>query len=289
LITIENLEEMALPVTVAIKEENGKTGMVKLPAEIWQRGPVWTFPYKSTSKIVLVTIDPDHVLPDVNPDNNSYSGLTVPAGLTAGAVVKSYLDAIGGADKIKGITDLTILSEGTLQGTPLKMTSKYKTPDKFMTSILAPSYNNLLVNHVVMNGNEMSASQVNQPVPITDQVRATLKARFLMFPELNYANGYILDLAPTQQVVGDNLAYLVTVTTPDGIKIKSYFDTKTGLKLKQFIDAPNSTITEYNDYRDVNGGVKIPFDMKTVIIGQPVEFKVTGAVANSGLTDGQFK
>lgn len=289
LITLENLEEMALPVTIAVKEENGKTGTVKLPAEIWERGPVWTFPYKSTSKIVLVTVDPNHQLPDVNPENNSYSGLTVPAGLTAGAVIKNYLDAIGGADKLKGLTDLTILAEGNIQGTPLKMTTKYKSPDKFMTDILAPSYNNLVVSHVVINGNDMKASQVNQQIPITDQVRATLKARFLMFSELSYTNGYILDLAPTQQVVGDNLAYLVNVTTPDGVKVKTYFDTKTGLKLKQYIDAPNSTVTEYSDYREVNGGVKIPFDMKTSIIGQPVDFKVTGAVANSGLTDGQFK
>jgi len=289
LITIENLEEMALPVTVAIKEENGKAGWVTLPAEIWQRGPIWTFPYKSTSKVVLVTIDPDHQLPDINPDNNSYSGLTVPKGLTPGAVIKNYLDAIGGSDKIKGIADLTVMSDGSVQGAPLKMTTKYKAPDKFVMDIIAPSYNNLVVNHVVMNGNEMAATQVNQPIPVNDQVRATLRAQFLLFPELKYASGYTLDLAPNQQVVGDKLAYLVTVTTPDGVKVKTYFDTTTGLKLKQNIDAPGAIAVEFSDYREVNGGVKIPFDTKTTVFGQPVEFKVSGAVANSGLTDGQFK
>jgi hypothetical protein len=68
LITIENLEEMAMPVTAFIMEENGKSGTVKLPAEIWERGDTWTFPYKSTSKIAYVILDPDHVLPDINPD-----------------------------------------------------------------------------------------------------------------------------------------------------------------------------------------------------------------------------
>jgi len=89
--------------------------------------------------------------------------------------------------------------------------------------------------------------------------------------------------------VGDKLAYLITVTTPDGIKVKTYFDTATGLKLKQNIDAPGAIAVEYSDYREVNGGVRIPFDTKTTVFGQPVDFKVTGAVANSGLTDGQFK
>jgi len=51
LITIENLEGMAMPVTVFVQEDNGKSGTVKLPAEIWERGGTWTFVYKSTSKM----------------------------------------------------------------------------------------------------------------------------------------------------------------------------------------------------------------------------------------------
>jgi Peptidase family M1 domain len=75
LITIENLEGLALPVTVAIKEENGKTDTLRFPAEIWQRGADWTFKYRSGSKILSVTIDPGHTLPDINPDNNILSGV----------------------------------------------------------------------------------------------------------------------------------------------------------------------------------------------------------------------
>jgi len=75
LITIENLEGLALPVTIAIKEENGKTDTLRFPAEIWQRGADWTFKYRSGSKILSVTIDPGHTLPDINPDNNILSGM----------------------------------------------------------------------------------------------------------------------------------------------------------------------------------------------------------------------
>jgi aminopeptidase N len=73
-ITIENLDQMAMPVTVAVKEQNGNTGSVNLPVEIWQRGGNWTFKYNSTSMIDSVTIDPDNKLPDVNRDNNVWTG-----------------------------------------------------------------------------------------------------------------------------------------------------------------------------------------------------------------------
>ena len=73
LITIDNLGQMAMPVTVAVKEQNGNTGIVKLPVEVWQRGGEWTFKYNSTSMIDSVSIDPNNILPDVNPDNNVWT------------------------------------------------------------------------------------------------------------------------------------------------------------------------------------------------------------------------
>ena len=70
LITIDNLEKMAMPVILEIKTVSGKTDRVKLPVEIWERNSTWTFKYPSTEEIESVTYDPDKVLPDFNPDNN---------------------------------------------------------------------------------------------------------------------------------------------------------------------------------------------------------------------------
>jgi len=69
-ITLENLEKMPMPVTVLVKEENGKEHKINLPVEIWQRGPRWTFGVPTTSRIKDVIIDPDKLLPDINRDNN---------------------------------------------------------------------------------------------------------------------------------------------------------------------------------------------------------------------------
>ena len=73
LITIDNLEKMAMPVILEIKTVSGKTERIKLPVEIWERNASWTLKYPSTEEIQSVTYDPDKVLPDFNPDNNIWT------------------------------------------------------------------------------------------------------------------------------------------------------------------------------------------------------------------------
>lgn len=71
-ITLENLEKMPMPVTVLIKESNGKEHRIDLPVEVWQRGPTWKFAVPTTTDITEVTLDPDKRLPDWNRDNNKW-------------------------------------------------------------------------------------------------------------------------------------------------------------------------------------------------------------------------
>jgi hypothetical protein len=72
LITIDNLEKMPMPVILEISTKSGKTDRIKLPVEIWERNTSWTFLYPSTEEILSVISDPDHVLPDHNPENNTW-------------------------------------------------------------------------------------------------------------------------------------------------------------------------------------------------------------------------
>lgn len=72
LITIENLNQWAMPAKVEIEEVSGKKTVVEFPVEIWQRGGSWTFKSATTQPLRSVTIDPDHNLPDIQPDNNTW-------------------------------------------------------------------------------------------------------------------------------------------------------------------------------------------------------------------------
>jgi len=72
LISIENLGEMALPVTLKVTGQNGYVQLIKLPVEVWQRGAKWTLRCNSTTKIASVIIDPDRRFPDTDRSNNVY-------------------------------------------------------------------------------------------------------------------------------------------------------------------------------------------------------------------------
>ena len=70
LITLDNLEQMAMPVVLEIKLSSGKTDRIKLPVEIWERNNSWTFKYNCAEAIQSVTYDPDKSMPDFNELNN---------------------------------------------------------------------------------------------------------------------------------------------------------------------------------------------------------------------------
>lgn len=76
IISIENLEKMAMPVTLEVKTKSGKSSRIQLPVEIWQRNNDWSFKNSSTEEIESIIIDPDHVLPDMNEENNVWKAGT---------------------------------------------------------------------------------------------------------------------------------------------------------------------------------------------------------------------
>lgn len=72
-IVVANLEKMPMPVILQITTAGGKKDIVKLPVDVWMRNSSWTVHYPTTEEVVSVVLDPDKVLPDINPDNNSWS------------------------------------------------------------------------------------------------------------------------------------------------------------------------------------------------------------------------
>jgi hypothetical protein len=73
IITVENFEKMAMPVTLDVKGKSGKITRIKLPVEVWQRNKVWSFKHNSDEEIESITLDPEHVLPDSNESNNLWT------------------------------------------------------------------------------------------------------------------------------------------------------------------------------------------------------------------------
>ena len=72
LVRVDNLDKMAMPVYLKYETVTGKTGMIKIPVEVWQNGNTWTQKLNTTEKLKSVAIDPYHVFPDINDSNNSW-------------------------------------------------------------------------------------------------------------------------------------------------------------------------------------------------------------------------
>ncbi len=63
LVIIENLDKMAMPIYLQYTTASGKTGMIKIPVEVWQNGSRWIEKLNTKEKLVF---------PDVNVDNNTW-------------------------------------------------------------------------------------------------------------------------------------------------------------------------------------------------------------------------
>ena len=71
-IKVNNLEKMPMPIILQIKLKSGKTETVKVPVDVWMKNTSWLVRYATTEEIVEVVLDPNKLIPDGNPDNNTW-------------------------------------------------------------------------------------------------------------------------------------------------------------------------------------------------------------------------
>jgi len=291
-ITLENLDQMVMPVVLAIQQENGKNDTIVLPAEIWQKSGVKTFAYSSTAKIKSVVIDPLHEFPDMDPSNNTWSlaaqSKPVPPGTTATDVINKYLIAIGGRDKVQAVKDMSMSATGSVQGQKLVETVKYKSPDKYLREITVPDVGMKAVR-ILISGDSVRITQMGQSQAIDNATRKEIVEGAHFCHELNFLeNGYKLELTSIKNINGKD-AYEVKATYPSGSQETLYYDVNTGYKIKMIRKDKegNERGEDFDDYREVSG-IKFPYhiidDQGQVIL----DFTVTDIRVNAGISDDEF-
>ncbi|MDG1245098.1 MAG: pitrilysin family protein, partial [Polaribacter sp.] len=65
-----------------------------------------------------------------NPSEKPAMTMPIPEGMTAEKVVNKYIEAIGGKEKVMAVKTVMMVSNATIQGTPLLMTMKASSPNK---------------------------------------------------------------------------------------------------------------------------------------------------------------
>jgi hypothetical protein len=74
IVTITNLDKMAMPVIIAYETKSGIKGTIKLPVEVWNNTAKWDVKLPTTETLKSVVIDPDKVFPDMDFTNNTWRG-----------------------------------------------------------------------------------------------------------------------------------------------------------------------------------------------------------------------
>ena len=211
--------------------------------------------------------------------------VAIPEGVTTQTVLNNYLKAIGGKDKAEALKSLMMVGEGSIQGTPLKLTIKKTNKNQFLQSVEVMGN---VMSKQVLNGDKAVITAQGQTVaPNPEQIEA-LKAESAIIPELNMLDKQAIKLEKIEKVDGKN-AYVLALTDTK----KAFYDTETGLKLKEEItqEMQGQTFVQtivYGDYKEVKN-IKLPFMLSQSMGPQNIEFTFTEVKLNEGVTDADFQ
>ncbi|MCL6523517.1 MAG: M1 family metallopeptidase [Thermoflavifilum sp.] len=70
MLTLENRQQMVMPVVLKITQVNGDTLRFRLPVEIWEQGARYQVKLPTRKPLKQIELDPDHLLPDLDRTNN---------------------------------------------------------------------------------------------------------------------------------------------------------------------------------------------------------------------------
>jgi len=185
---------------------------------------------------------------------------------SADQVFDKYIQAVGGAQRLAGLTNF--MARGTYQG--------YDDPEKRPVEIYAraPDERSLVVHGgngistTTYDGHSgyMAAPETDQPMPVMTLTGGDLQGAkidaSISFPAgINQLFSKWIVGFPT--TINDHDVQVVQGTNPGESPVKFYFDQQTGLLVRvlRYTNLPvglNPTQIDYADFRDV-GGVKMPF------------------------------
>jgi zinc protease len=177
-------------------------------------------------------------------------------------IISSYIKAIGGEEAIKKITSLQQTGEMEAQGQKLAVTLKNMAPN---LSSMEISMGGQTAVKQVFNGKTGYSMQMGQKAELTGDDLAEKKDDKGYGAQLYYAtDGTKIESAGTTKV-GTADAYKLNITSPSGKKKTEYYDTKSGLLLKDESTTTKagteiSQSTEYSNYKKV-GDVLFPFTL----------------------------
>jgi hypothetical protein len=144
----------------------------------------------------------------------------------------------------------------------------------------------------VFDGTKGYIEQMGNKQPIEGDLLQQVMHDAKIFPEIDYVHdGFTIEVKGIEEINGEQ-AYKVLISNAKG-STTEFYSVDRGLKLKSIEsqgegDQMQMVITDFSDYREVDG-VMIPFAMKiTGMAPFPLEMKVTSVKLNAPIDAALF-
>ncbi|ESU19987.1 peptidase M16-like protein [Flavobacterium cauense R2A-7] len=218
-----------------------------------------------------------------NPTEKPKVSIPIPAGVTAKTVFNNYINAIGGEKAVKAVKSVVTVSSGTVQGTPVELTTKTTADNKMAVEMKAMGMS--MMKQVIGDKSGYRVAQ-GQRKDLTAEELKEQKASAVPFEELTLANNASAKLEAIETMNGNDV-YVIK----EG-KTTYYYDVKTGLKAAESKEMEQmgqkmTQTTYYSDYKEVKG-IKFPHttDMN---VGIEIKLMTTEVKINEGVVAEDFK
>ncbi|WP_195715228.1 pitrilysin family protein [Ancylomarina sp. 16SWW S1-10-2] len=234
-------------------------------AKLSSKGVVEEYDYKGD----IVKVDPN----------------AIPEGLTANAVVESYINAIGGREKLESIKDMSVKGEMKMGPMVISVDQAYKNNDKFSMSMVM---NGQVMQAIKYNGTSAKiVAQGHESVANAEQLKG-FKMQAHMFAELDLEElGFTTKIVGAEMIDGKK-AYKLEVDGVDGTTKYDFYSAATGLKLKTVAQQNGMSVTMiYDKYTDVEG-LRFPFSTITKMGPQEMPLTITSLEINKNIKDELF-
>lgn len=239
-------------------------------------------------------------------DYYDYSGKTitpsetkaVPANVTADEVYKKYVTAIGGEKAISGLKDLKMVATSEMQNIPITLVVMKKSTGLMKETVEANmGGNKMMLQKKVYDGKKGYEEQQGQKQDLSAEDIEETKEEADLQAELHPEKYGIKRTLKGMETIEGAEAYVVESVDAKDKKTTEYFDTKSGLLIRQtqFLKAPDgSTVpktTDFSDYREVPGtnGYKMAYFFSIPAgPGTNLNIKVQSVDVNKNIPDSEF-
>ena len=204
--------------------------------------------------------------------------IELPEGVTAASVLNAYLEAIGGREAAAAVKTFAITYGASVQGMNLQLVVGQSAANEFTQEM--KMMGNVMQRTVITETEAFMEAQ-GQKIPLDDTQKKTVAEDAALVSELLWLTNPNAEMSLTGiELVDDRPTYAVKVSE----NRVAYYDTETGLKLKQVTtqEMQGQTIsqsTSFGDYKEVSG-LLIPHVVSQNLGPQTVDFTIEEAKIN---------